>query len=210
MYNLFYFSLFLLFTSCGKSIFVSKTTQLDNFQIGTVKDATITTSNDFVRNGFDKTFPKVFTSNQNLIDTFINSIHTGLKKLNRLDNVILDNSKDWEGFGNRMNTSSFDSSFDKCKTKYLINLSKININEVSENDLVRDHKGNTTQQSKSYAVMTAQVQIYEVTSKKLLLEFTSTGRSQITLFQYSKALKGAYQKCVDRIIKYFEFGDAGY
>ncbi|HEY3430873.1 MAG TPA: hypothetical protein VGK39_09365 [Cyclobacteriaceae bacterium] len=203
----------LLLSSCA-TVYVSEYSKAPGFNIADQrsKSTTVTGFEPVIVKEFVKTFSKRFTKNQEFSTEYANKFNNKLKSSTIFATVMYDPAVEWRltrsGSFASSELKAIDSLFSSCKTDYLITVTDF---EVS-NRITTTHSGGAgpnnmgTTTSTEYCVIDARFTVFEVKSRKKMLEFTSRGEQSVFLFSYENALLKAMDNSIEHAMAYLTTG----
>jgi hypothetical protein len=167
---------------------------------------------------YQKTFDKNYESEEVFVDNFTNTLLKQIENTPLFKRVSVDNSSQWNHISSVISKGSYlkiDNLFSKSKVDYVICLGDIEIRErIKETQSSHNHigdddhiRGSTSTSRTEYVVVKTNVVVYEVKTRKLVLEFDVFGEKSVTFFNYSFCLEEAKNNAAMHAINYLKTGE---
>ena len=127
--------------------------------------------------------------------------------------VVADHNEDWRltrsGSFAASDLKAIDSAFSSCKTDFLITVSDFEVANRIESSYTGPSGPNNmggTSSSVEYCVIDARFTVFDVKSRKKMLEFTSRGEKSVVLFGFENAFNGAVDSSIEHAVEYLKTG----
>lgn len=201
-----------LLSSCT-TLYISEISRTPNFtfNLNDSKSVLVVGNNDVSLNEFIKTFNKKYKDKREFVDDYKQSFSEKLRNGSIFTRVGMDKSSQWDS------TKLFTFSQDQSKivdslilnshVDYLLNISNLDIS--SRYQTVTSGGGldvPMTTITTEICVVKSRIQIMDIKTRQIVLEFVSTGEGSVFLFAYVSALDGAISRSIDYAIEYLKTG----
>ena len=186
------------------------------FLFGTNKTALLVSSDEVMVNEFTKTFSKKYKQKEDFIQQFDSLFSITLKNENIFGNVKYDRSLEFlsnDSFAvNQEQQKKVDSLFTNSTADYLIRILRHEItNSIQGNPGVMmpmagggmGMRGGGQSES---CIVNSHFQIYDVKSRKKVLDFVSKGSAGVVLFAFEQALNNAIANSIKNSAIYLKIG----
>jgi len=183
-----------LVNSCSYRQYVTEIKKTGELQNTEKKTLLITSTTDVLKTGFEKTFKKVYSSDQE----FVNDLTARYQKAFSASNMFSQVELDTEPPTSKKNST--DTNAD-----YILNIRTILLTSKYVTGAPMPNGMAST--STEYAVVTNKLSLYDVANKTRILEYTVTGEQSVVLFNFSKTLNKAIQKMVANSVKFIKTGE---
>lgn len=191
------------------------------FNFGTDKTAILITSDNIVVNEFSKTFNKRFKENSDFVHYHDSLLSVNFKKLFVFGEINTDQSVKFASDNllilNKVQQNKVDSLFTSTRANYIIRVSDIEVTNSIQGTgpVFMGIPGGGMGagggmfvgggQSESCIVNT-KYQVYDVKSRKKVLDFVSQGSSGVLFLAFDKALRGAIDSSINNAATYLSSG----
>lgn len=205
------FLLSVLFLSSCATVYVQEYSKAPGFNINGQRDksSTVTGFEPVIIKEFVKTFAKRYPQAQHFSTEYAVKVKDRLARDKIFAAVVYDSSVEWkstrQGSFAKSDLNAIDSLFNSCQSDYIITISDF---EVS-NRIVTSYSGGGpnnmgSQTSTEYCLIDARYTLYDVKTRKKLLEFTSRGEKSVFLFGFENALIKAIDNSIEHAMLYIK------
>jgi len=209
-----------LFTSCiATRSYISETSVLQKIEKPKEKHVIISVEDDIRVNNFTKTFKKNYTKKSDFASTFTLDFLNIANKKRTFASVTTNEVNKWKVLDESKleeNQQKIDSLFNKVKGDYLINFSDFEITNRIEtfhhapamgpNGTFAGGRQTTTE----YCIVNAKVAVYDLITRKKIIEFVSVGEKSVFLFNFKDTLNKAKMRAIEHAIDYINSGKTTY
>lgn len=205
----------LVFTSCIQTReYVGQVIKKETVANPTSKTILVTGVADVRVHNFSKTFKKNYQDNQDFVTAFINEFELEANKQNLFLSISRNNFNKEGLLSNQNSDDNLNLILLEAKEDYIINFTNFEVTNRIETRNVHSMGptgfagGQTT--SVEYCIINTKVVVYDVKSKKQILEFVSIGESSVFLFDFTETFKKSKNRAVNHVINYLKTGKTTY
>ena len=187
------------------------------FLFGTDKTALLVSSDEVLVNEFTKTFSKKYKQKEDFIQQFDSLFENRLKNDNIFGKIIYDRSLELvsnDVFAvNQEQRKKVDYLFSNTTADYLIRITSHEItNSIQGNPgmmmpMAGGGMGMTGGSQSESCVVNSHFQIYDIKTRKKVLDFVSKGSAGVGLFAFEKALINAIANAINNSAIYLKTGN---
>lgn len=187
------------------------------FMFGTDKSALVISSDEVAINEFTKTFSKKYKQKEDFIQQFNSLFAMTLKNENIFGRIKSDTSLEFiyndTFLANQEQQKKIDSLFINAGTDYLIRITSLEItNSIQGNPgmmmpMAGGGMGMTGGGQSESCIVNAHFQIYDIKTRKKVLDFVSKGSAGVGLFAFEQALTKAIDNSIKNSAIYLKTGN---
>ena len=203
-------SLSIIYTlnSCVAPQYVTNITSHGKLENIKKKTATVVGLDRILIRNYEKTFHKNYKNSVEFAKKFSEDFANSLIKHKIFSKVLVDSNTDWKAISSMTSKKNFlkvSALFETCKTDYLITLNEFELQKkIVETAVNTPSTESFTNNYSEYLILKTRVEIYDVSTHDLLMEFDVFGEDQILFFSYSKSLKNAKNQLDESIVGYLK------